>query len=156
MGSSVMADQPRVYLDANVFIAAFENRGAHGDHAWWILEAVESGTILAATSEMSLAEVLVKPLEQGDEALAEAYESMIVSGEGFEVLQVRRDILLEAARTRAGRSAIKLPDAIHIATARAASCDYVVSDDRRMPVTKGIKVIPLTPFTLDEILGEAP
>ena len=37
--------QPRVYLDANVFVAAFEHMGAHSDHAWWIIHAIESGEI---------------------------------------------------------------------------------------------------------------
>lgn len=149
-----MAARPRVYLDANVFIAAFESQGAHSDHAWWVLQAVESGAITASTSEISLAEVLVKPIERGDKGLAEAYESILISGSGFEVLPVRRDILIEAARTRARRGAIRLPDAIHIATARASSCGFLVSDDRGMPSTVGMKILSLSPFTLDDILGD--
>ena len=34
---------PRVYLDSNVFIAAFEHAGARSDHAWWIFHAIEQG-----------------------------------------------------------------------------------------------------------------
>ena len=74
----------RVYLDANVFIAAFEHVGAHSDHAWWIFQAIEAGEIAGATSELTLAEVLVKPLERDAADLAEGYENMIVSGSHFE------------------------------------------------------------------------
>jgi len=144
---------PRVYLDANVFIAAFENPGAHSDHAWWIIDAIENGEIVGATSEITLAEVLVKPVELGDSELADGYEKMIVSASGFEVLPVRRDILIDAARLRANRTSLRLPDAIHIATARALSCTIMVSDDRRLPAIDDIKMLSLNPFTLDDIFG---
>ena len=122
--------RPRVYLDANVFVAAFEHAGAHSDHAWWIFDAVESGKILAGTSEITLAEVLVKPIEIGATDLVDGYERMMVSSASFEVLPVRRDILVNAAALRARRSSVRLPDAVHIATAQALSCGFFISDDR--------------------------
>jgi hypothetical protein len=64
-GIDVDRRQPRVYLDANVFVAAFEHVGARSDHAWWIMRAIERGEIAAGTSEITLAEVLVKPFEVG-------------------------------------------------------------------------------------------
>lgn len=154
MGSPVTADPPRVYLDANVFIAAFENPGAHSDHAWWIIHAVEEGEIVAVTSEMTLAEILVKPIERGAVDLADGYERMIVSARGFEVLPVRRSILIEAARLRAQRISIKLPDAIHVATALASSCSHVISDDGRLPALNGLRILSVNPFTLDDILKD--
>ena len=144
---------PRVYLDSNVFVAAFENVGAHSDHAWWIIHAIENGEIIGATSEMTLAEILVKPLEIGNTELAAGYEEMINTAPGFEVLPVRRDILVNAAGLRAQRSSIRLPDAVHIATASALSCSFFVSDDRRLPLPEGIKLLPVNPFTLDDIVG---
>lgn len=148
------ADPPRVYLDANVFIAAFENIGAHSDHAWWIIHAIEQGDILGGTSEMTLAEVLVRPLEVGAMDLVAGYQDMIATGPGFEVVPIRRNILVEAARLRARRSSVRLPDAIHVATAEALSCSYIVSDDRRLPAGSDVKVLPVTPFTLDDIVRD--
>ena len=43
----------RIYLDANVFIAAYESRGARSDHAWWILDAIEANEFLSVTSELT-------------------------------------------------------------------------------------------------------
>lgn len=154
MGPPVSAAPPRVYLDANVFITAFEHAGARSDHAWWVLEAVEDGEIIGATSEITLAEVLVKPVERGATDLANAYEEMIRSGPNFEVLPVRRDVLVAAAGLRARRSSVRLPDALHIATARALDCATFVSDDRRLRVPEGMRLIELNAFTLDDILGE--
>jgi predicted nucleic acid-binding protein len=144
---------PRVYLDSNVFVAAFENAGALSDHAWWIIQAIEDGEIIGATSEMTLAEILVKPLEMENTELAAGYEDMISATPGFEVLPVRRDILVDAAGLRAQRSSIRLPDAVHIATASALSCSFFVSNDRRLSLPNGIKLLPVNPFTLDDIFG---
>jgi len=148
--------RPRVYLDANVFVAAFEHVGAHSDHAWWILHAVEGGQIEAGTSEITLAEVLVKPFEGGATDLAKGYDKMMVSASNFEVLPIRRDILVSAAVLRARRISIRLPDAVHIATAQALSCGFFISNDRRLPMPDGIRMLAVNPFTLDDILGSKP
>lgn len=145
---------PRVYLDANVFVTAFESVGAHSDHAWWIMHAIEEGQIAGATSELTLAEILVKPVEFGATALAEGYEEMIAPAPNFDVLSVERGILIEAARLRAERSSLRLPDAIHIASARKLSCGFFVSDDRRLPLPEPMTLLGITPFTLDDILGK--
>jgi predicted nucleic acid-binding protein len=147
---------PRIYLDSNIFIGAFENVGAHSDHAWWILRAMEDGEIAGVTSEITLAEILVKPLEKGAADLAAGYEEMIISTATLEVLPVSREILVSAAGVRARRGSIKLPDAIHIATAHTASCAFFVSDDRRFPLPDGMTLLPVNPFTLDDIFkGES-
>jgi predicted nucleic acid-binding protein len=156
MGPAMTDAQPRVYLDANVFVAAFEHIGAHSDHAWWIIRAIESGEIAAGTSEITLAEVLVKPFEVGATDLADGYERMMVSGSNFEVLPVRRDILVGAAALRARRTSVRLPDAVHIATAQALSCGFFISDDRRLPMPDGIRMLAVNPFTLDDIFESKP
>lgn len=146
------AGVPRVYLDSNVFVTAFENAGARSDHAWWIMLAIENGEIVGATSEITLAELLVKPIELGAAELAAAYEQTIAPGANFEVMPVRREILIEAAGIRARRSSIRLPDAVHIASAQALSCPFFVSDDLRLPLPEDIKLVPVGPFALDDIL----
>lgn len=148
--------RPRVYVDSNVFIAAFEHAGAHSDHAWWIIGAIQDGEIAGATSEITLAELLVKPIERGATELATVYQTTIVAGPNFEMSSVDRDILVRAARIRASRASIKLPDAIHIATAQALSCSFFVSGDRRLPLPEGLRLLPVSPFTLDDILGTQP
>ena len=145
------AEAPRVYIDANVFVAAFENVGAHSDHAWWILHAIEQDEIMGVTSEMTLAEILVKPIEVGADDLVAAYQEMITSTSAFEALPVHRDILVDAARLRAQRASLRLPDAIHIATARVSSCTFFVSDDRRLNTPSDLTLLPVNPFTLDDI-----
>jgi len=153
MGPTVTASRPLVYFDSNVFIAAFESAGAHSDHAWWIIHAIEAGEIAATTSELTLAELLVKPIERGMSDLAAAYQMMIARGPNFDVIPVSRAILIDAAAVRAGRASVKLPDAAHIASARSTSCGFFVSEDRRLPMPEGVTLLPVSPFTLDDIVG---
>lgn len=153
MGSPV-SEPPRVYIDANVFITAMETPGAHCDHAWWIIRSVEDGDIAGVTSEITLAEVLVKPMQMGNVELVAAYQQMIVPGIRFDVLPIRRDILISAAELRTRRTSIRLPEAIHIASALSASCRFMVTDDRQLHSVERIKILGVTPFTRDDILAE--
>jgi len=100
---------PRVYLDTNVFIAAYEHVSARSDHARWVLDAVEDGRIHGATSEITLAELLVKPFQEEALAIIDAYLAVIQPGAGFDVMPIERAVLIEAARVRASRLSIRLP-----------------------------------------------
>lgn len=147
--------RPRAYLDTNVFITALEHVGAGSDHAWWILSAIEDGEIEGATSEITLAEILVKPMERRDDDVIEAYQAMISSAPGFVVRPVERAILVEAARLRSTRRAMKLPDAVHVATALGCACTHFISSDARITVPEGISHVAISPFTIEDILGRS-
>lgn len=141
----------RVYLDSNVFIAAYETEGARSDHAWGILEAIEAGEIAGVTSELTLAEILIHPIEKQDHELVRAYQEIISSGEGFDVIAVNRSILVEAARLRSMWRTLRLPDAIHVASARAGGCKHIISDDRPLRHAPGLDVVQLGPQALGTI-----
>lgn len=147
---------PRLYLDANVFIAAYETETARSDHAWWILTAIEDGEFVGVTSELTLAEILVKPIEDGDEDLVRRYKDIVTSGDELIVVAVDRDILIEAAGLRSQRKSLRLPDAIHVASARRAGCAHIVSDDRRLPFAPGVEVVRLGPHAISIVRGGAP
>jgi predicted nucleic acid-binding protein len=62
---------------------------------------------------------------------------MLSPSSWLSVLSVERTILIEAARLR-GRLVLRLPDAMHVATAAAAGCDVLLSNDRRLKVPAGM------------------
>jgi predicted nucleic acid-binding protein len=140
---------PRVYLDSNVLITAYETESARSDHAWWILEAIEAREFLAVTSELTLAEILVGIFRKGNRSLADHYQAIVTSGSELEVVPVNRNVLVEAAALRAMTRSLKLPDAIHVATARMRTCQFIISDDRRLPIAPGLQVVQLGPQALD-------
>jgi predicted nucleic acid-binding protein len=120
----------RLYLDVNVFIYAMEDLAPLATVAVDVLKLLDSGAASAATSELSLAECLVKPIRVDNASLVRVYLQTFGSGPHLTVVPITRDILIAAARLRAV-SSLKLPDAIHLATAALAHCDCVITNDAR-------------------------
>ncbi len=81
------------------------------------------------TSALTLGEVLVKPMEIGDEDLMRCYEQAI--GAGATVLPFDLRAAPRFAEIRRDRS-IRAPDAIQLACASAASTDLFVTNDGRL------------------------
>ncbi|HEY8066205.1 MAG TPA: type II toxin-antitoxin system VapC family toxin [Methylosinus sp.] len=141
----------KIYLDANVFILAFERRGPASDHARAVLDLIDAKVAVAVVSELLVAELLVHPLRTNDDRLAEVYGELLQSPEGFESRPIDKDVIVEAARQRAIRSKTKLPDAIHVATARLHGCRAFVTTDRKLELPTGLESIDLDHMTLDMI-----
>src|SRR3954470_5012093 len=91
-----------VYLDTNIFIYTVEGYAPEEAFLRELFAALEDGRFTAITSELSLAEVLVKPFELGHEDVAAAYTELLTASDRLAVLSVDRAILVEAARQRAG------------------------------------------------------
>lgn len=125
-----------VYLDTNVFIYAVEGYQPVQAVVDELFAGLEQGHFAGVTSELTLAEVLVKPLELGLGNVVSAYTDLLQPSEHLAVVPVGRTILVEAARQRA-LLGIRLPDAIHVATALDAGCDVFLTNDRRLRLPPG-------------------
>jgi predicted nucleic acid-binding protein len=126
-----------VYLDTNIFIFALEAEPVFGPACSKLLHAVDTGEILAVTSELTLAEVLVKPLQAGNAELAKRFSS-IVAESRLGLRPVSRSILYRSAEIRALHGG-RLADAIHVATAVEAGCGFIVSEDLRIRTPPGLE-----------------
>lgn len=153
MGALTPSGIPRVYIDANVYIVAYETIGPDSIQAFALLEAVEDGMIHGFSSELTLAEILPGPLNKAAADLASVYHAIMRDAPNMTILPVTRDILISSAEIRVGRPGFKLQDAVHCATAMKADCNYLVSDDKRMPKTLGFEVVRFGPHSLKTILG---
>jgi predicted nucleic acid-binding protein len=124
-----MTGVSRLYLDTNVLISAAEGVCEEATLLNALLDAsIRAATPFLVTSEMSLAELLVKPLRTGNDELVGHYNILIRSGEWLDVYPVSRQVLLQSARLRA-LSRLKLPDAIHFATAQLSHCRHFLTAD---------------------------
>lgn len=139
----------RVYLDTNIIIYAVEGYETHAARIKFVLREMTDGEITAVTSDLTLAEVLVKPKRDTNRKLEEAYLQFLVSTESFRNSAVSREILEAAAGIRA-TSALKLPDAIHFASAINQHCDSFLTNDDRFEGMTGIKVVPLSQLAIVE------
>ena len=131
------------YLDTNTFIYAVEQIKEFRPLVDELLPAIDRGSVRAVTSELTLAEALVKPLRDGNEALAQDYVAAIQPRPALKVAPVSRDVLVSAARMRAP-TALSLPDAIHGVTALQNGCTHFVTNDAGLRILPGIEVVVLS------------
>ncbi len=84
----------RVYLDTNVFIYAIEGYPEFVDELNEFIDSIDAGNLKAFTSELTLAEVLVRPLMDGNLEIQIAYQQALQSSQGLEVVPVSREPVL--------------------------------------------------------------
>ncbi len=138
----------RVYLDANIVIYVVEGFADYADQIQALLEAMDAGEIVSVSSEPTLAETLVKPLKDQNPAIQQAYRAFLTPAPVLEVIPISRDILEDAAMWRASTK-LKLPDAIHLATALRQRCDSFLTNDDvfrslNLPQVKMLAEVSLT------------
>lgn len=123
----------RLYLDTNVFIAMAEGTDELSDQLFAMAGEQIPGESLLCTSELTLAELVVQPYREGNNDLVQLYDDWINPGGWLNVRQVNRSVLWHAAMVRQHYHRIKLPDAIHIATAVEMGCSHILTGDKRIP-----------------------
>jgi predicted nucleic acid-binding protein len=128
-----------VALDTQVFICFIEEDKQLLPLVKPLFEAIDHGSLLAATSGLTLMEVLVVPYRTGNLPLADRYETLLTRSRGLHFVEIDRPLLKAAAQLRAAFR-IKPPDAIQIAAAMVANCGAFLTNDRRIPSIPGLKI----------------
>lgn len=116
----------KVYLDSNLYISAL-NKDALTEHIVALFEQAEAGTLQIVSSVLVYGEVIKK-------------SSTAVYGHTMQFLDVLpvtytpldKTVMLLAAKLRLSHPALKLPDAIHIATALINNCEELLSEDKQL------------------------
>jgi len=106
---------------------------------------VDAGRRVIATSAITLLEVLVTPLRARNTALAAKYEALLTRSRGVRLVDVTREQLKDAAALRAS-AAVRTPDALQLAAARAAGCGTFVTNDRALPAVCGLRILQLSDY----------
>lgn len=124
----------RIFWDTHLFIYLIEDfRDLAERVAALRRRMLERGDELY-TSALTLGEILIKPLEAGDESLARRYESVLLQGAviiPFDVEPARLYASIQKNRT------IRPPDAIQLACAAHTRVDLFITNDERLS-TKSI------------------
>ena len=136
----------RVYLDSNILIYLLENSPRWGAPARSLLTACAAGQVDAVVGEAVVAEVMVGAFRSGSDDLLGKTTALFSDGP-MTVVGHDGGVFLEAARIRA-RVGGHLIDALHVATAIAAGCDAVVSQDSRMPRIPAMPILRVDEIAL--------
>ncbi|MGH9615743.1 MAG: type II toxin-antitoxin system VapC family toxin [Acidobacteriaceae bacterium] len=120
----------RIFFDTNLFIYLLEDAGERGKRVAAMIERILERRDHLLTSVLTLAEVLVKPLEAGDLAWADKYEKLL-NTPGVSLLPFDRGAARLYADIRQDKT-IKPPDLIQLACAAHAGCDLFITNDERL------------------------
>lgn len=128
----------RIYFDSNIWIYALEGFIEYRSVLTPLLESDKT----IVTSELTIAEVLVTAVRDNDAVKRSAYIEAVLNPDNTEAIPINRRILLEAARIRS-YTKLKLPDAIHAATALATNCTTFLTNDKQFRTVEGLNVLLL-------------
>ena len=119
----------RIFWDTNLFIYLFEdNQGLSKAVTDLRKKMLQRGDQLL-TSALTLSEVLVKPVEAGNDDLHRKYEEAITMTASVIPFDLKAARLY--ASIRRDRS-LRAPDAVQLACAAAAGVDLFITNDRRL------------------------
>jgi predicted nucleic acid-binding protein len=119
----------RVFWDTNLFIYLLEGSGPQSTRVTEIRERMLERDDELCTSTLTLGEVLVKPAEQGNEALRQRYEDVL--SRTARLIAFDRETARRYAEIRRNRN-IRPPDAIQLACAAQVGVDLFITNDDRL------------------------
>ena len=130
----------RVYIDTNIIIYLIEGFPAYQSLTDDVRDMLENDEFDAYTSELSICECLVKPLKVGASDITSLFHTFLEESGCFSLIPVDKDILISSAYISAS-TGMKIPDAIHVATAIASDCDIFLSNDKNIRMPEGLEKV---------------
>jgi predicted nucleic acid-binding protein len=142
MGVIALPPAGTIYVDANAVIYRVERIEPYLSASAPLWDAVDAGKQPVLTSQLTLLEVLVKPLRDGNSPMAALFRAVLLGTAGLTCYPVTRGILERAAQLRASHN-LKTPDALHAATALETGCVVFVTNDTGFRRVTGLNVAVL-------------
>lgn len=125
------------YFDSNAFIELMEGAEAISSPLRSLLLRLRQRGIAVISSELVLAEVLVRARARGGPQLHRRYLDLLIFSGAVDLQPISRTLLYSVASYRAITGA-KVPDAIHVVTAVQSGCPVILTRDDRMKLPVGL------------------
>ncbi|MBW4571577.1 MAG: PIN domain-containing protein [Tolypothrix carrinoi HA7290-LM1] len=130
-----------VGLDTAPLIYFIEQNPTYLEMMRLFFRALNQGDFMVVTSVVTIPEVLVYPLRQGNITLAQQYRDILFNSQ-VTTIEVVPNIAETAAQLRADYN-LKTPDAIQMATAINEGASFFLTNDGRLPSLPGLSVLVL-------------
>jgi predicted nucleic acid-binding protein len=131
----------RIAFDSNVLIYLLERNDARAEAVATVIDHLAADGSAGVLASIGVTEVLAGPARKDDavgfEMLAAALRDL-----GFDNPVLDAGAAEDAAWI-AGRTGARLPDAVHLACARAAGATAFLTNDRRIRSRRGLEVVYL-------------
>lgn len=142
MNPELLTRHAVVAIDTSILIYHLENHPGYITYTTQILKAIQSGACRGIVSDITLLELLVLPLRQERQDVADEYEILLTNFHNMTLAPVTRLVILKAASIRA-TTGLKTPDALIIATAIEQGATLIITNDRQWKRVTGIEVVCL-------------
>lgn len=135
----------RVHVDSMTLIYFIEEYPRYLSAVEPVFRLVDEGQLVGLSSYVTLLEVLVKPLQEGNTRLAQKYQDLLIGSRNFSLLPVDQQIAETGAKIRA-QYEFRTPDAIQLATAVGHRADVFLTNDARIKRFAELEVLVLDEF----------
>jgi len=119
----------RIFWDTNLFIYLFEGSAVFGGQVASLREKMLRRGDQLVTSTLTLGEVLVKPMKEGDAKLLQEYGNVLPAVAVLLPFDEKAATVYAQLR---GDSGLRAPDAIQLACAASFGVDLFVTNDARL------------------------
>lgn len=135
-----------VFIDTAPIIYYIEAHPQFGQLVKEVVDAFQSGSLIAFSSVITLTEVLPKPIELGKEVLAKKFSEFLKHGKNFNLIEISVDIAEKAGRLRGRYPSIRALDAIQLAVALEIDADAFLTNDSKLKQIGEMDVIVLKDY----------
>jgi predicted nucleic acid-binding protein len=144
--SDELAKVDTIFIDTAPIIYYIEAHPQFGPLTMEIVNAFQSGKVVAFSSVITLAEVLPKPIEAKNERLAKKFIEFLKYGKNLSLVEISIEIAEKAGRLRGSYPEIKAMDAIQISAAIDVGADVFITNDKKLKQIKEIKILVLKDY----------
>ena len=134
-----------VVLDTNLLIYLFEDHPEFGAAAEFLFDQIAGGAFRGLVTPITLAQLVVKPLQNQRTDIADAYRSALQHMIGVELIAIDPEtgVLAGALRAQYG---LPLPDMMQAAAALRYADPVLVTQDARLRQIQELQVLSLDDF----------
>ena len=135
-----------IFIDTSPIIYYIEAHPQFGPLAKEVVRAFQSENLSAYSSVITLAEVLAKPTETGDERLARKFAQFLKYGKDLTMIEISERIAEAAGRLRGRYPFLKTVDAIQLAAALEVGAGAFLTNDVKLQQFNELKVLALKDY----------
>lgn len=135
-----------IFIDTAPIIYYIEAHPQFGTLAKEVVDSFRSGKLIALSSVITLVEVLPKPVESGNDALAKKFSKFLKTGKNIKLLDISSDIAELAGNLLGQYTSLRAMDAIQIAVSINAGADAFITNDVKLRQIEELKVIVLKEY----------
>ena len=135
-----------LFIDTAPIIYYIEAHPQFGPLAKEVVIAFQSGNLNVYSSVITLAEVLPKPIERGDEKLARRFAEFLKHGKNLNMVEISETTAEAAGRLRGRFPFLKTIDAIQLAAALEVGAEAFLTNDAKLQKFNELKVLVLKDY----------